>query len=88
MEKAVLLLLMLIFAGCGQQSKPSFADNNLLLARKFLAIASSNEKRDLASDLADETFEFRWMGLLPDENGNLVPGMVLNKQGQFSEHWE
>ena len=88
MKKVALLVLVFFVGGCGEQSKNSLGDDNLQLARKFLALASSDEKRALALDMADETFEFRWMGLLPDENGNLEPGLVLDKEGYFGEYWE
>ena len=88
MKKVALLALVLFFGGCADQSKTSLGDDNLELARQFLAFASSDENRALALDMADDNFEFRWMGLLPDENGELAPGLVFDKQGYFDEYWK
>ena len=88
MKKVALLLLVLVVGGCGDRSKTSLGDDNLELARQFLAFASSDENRAQALDMADENFEFRWMGLLPDENGELAPGLVFDKQGYFDEYWK
>ena len=88
MKKVALLALMLFFGGCADQSKTSLGDDNLELARQFLAFASSDENRALALDMADDNIEFRWMGLLPDENGELAPGLVFDKQGYFDEYWK
>ena len=66
MKKVVLLALVLVVGGCGEQSETSLGDDNLELARQFLAFASSDENRAQALDMAHENFEFRWMGM---ENG-------------------
>ena len=87
MKKVALLLLVLVVGGCGARSKTSLGDYNLELARQFLAFASSDENRAQALDMADENFEFRWMGLMPDENGELSRGLVFDKQGYFDEYW-
>jgi len=87
MKKVALLLLVLVVNGCGDRSKTSLGDYNLELARQFLAFASSDENRAQALDMADENFEFRWMGLMPDENGELSRGLVFDKQGYFDEYW-
>ena len=87
MKKVALLVLVLVVGGCGDRSKTSLGDYNLELARQFLAYARSDENRAQALDMADENFEFRWMGLLPDENGELEPGLVLDKEGYFGEYW-
>ena len=47
MKKVALLVLVFFVGGCGEQSKNSLGDDNLQLARKFLALASSDEKRAL-----------------------------------------
>ena len=88
MKKVVLLALVLVVGGCGEQSETSLGDDNLELARQFLAFASSDENRAQALDMAHENFEFRWMGMLPDENGELAPGLVFDKQGYFDEYWK
>ena len=88
MKKVALLALVLFFGGCADQSKTSLGDDNLELARQFFAFVSSDENRAQALDMADDNFEFRWMGLLPDENGELAPGLVFDKQGYFDEYWK
>ena len=87
MKKVALLTLVLVFGCCKVQSKSSLGDDNLELARQFLAFASSDEHRAQALDMAQENFEFQWMGMLPDENGELVPGMAFDKHGYFDEYW-
>ena len=88
MKKVALFALMFFVGGCVDQSKTSLGDDNLELARQFLAFAASDDNRAQALDMADDNFEFRWMGLLPDENGELAPGLVFDKEGYFDEYWK
>ena len=78
-------LLALVF-GCSQDLQKSKSEENLVIAREFLALASSDRSLE-ASKIAHQDFEFRWMGFLQNSEGDLELSLNFDKKGYFEEFW-